>query len=291
MAAYERVATDIEKQIHTLKLRGLLIEDREYAKNALLQIGYFRFKGYCLPYYEKKDSFKEGISFSYIYNNYRFDERLRLLFFQIIEHVEVELKSIIGYRFSLENGPLGYYNNIYFYDDSKHSLWLSDHEIAIKKALTRNESFPQHYVDNYENQFPLWVAFEMTTFGNLSKFFANINSTLQKQISLEAYNIHPTLLRSWMYILSAVRNMCAHTSRLYDKFFPFELQVPKNERFIFPVNKPFIVVYICKKICLDEDYFNRFYTNLKELIRIYTDWIDLDKIGFPENWEEIIEKA
>ncbi|EAE5644046.1 abortive infection protein, partial [Listeria monocytogenes] len=51
MGMYDREATHILKQIEILEARGLEIKDRVFAKNALKSIGYFRFKGYCLPYY------------------------------------------------------------------------------------------------------------------------------------------------------------------------------------------------------------------------------------------------
>lgn len=91
---YNRCATTVERQVEILKERGLVVENAEFAIKALKKIGYFRFKGYCLPYYESKDKFKNGVTFDLIYKNYRFDERFRLLLFQIIEHIEVELKSV-----------------------------------------------------------------------------------------------------------------------------------------------------------------------------------------------------
>ncbi|HFT2495448.1 TPA: hypothetical protein ACHV1J_001147 [Listeria monocytogenes] len=60
MGMYDREATHILKQIEILEARGLEIKDRVFAKNALKSIGYFRFKGYCLPYYYQKDRFVEG---------------------------------------------------------------------------------------------------------------------------------------------------------------------------------------------------------------------------------------
>ena len=43
-----------------------------------------------------------------------------------------------------------------------------------------------------------------------------------------------------------------------------------------------------QKICLDKEYFSLFRKNLKTLIDIYEKFIDIRKVGFPENWEEYI---
>ncbi len=281
---YDREATHILKQIEILEARGLEIRDRDFAKDALKSIGYFRFKGYCLPYYQQKDSFIEGTTFENIYYNYRFDERLRLLLFQVIEHVEVELKAIINTNFALKHGPLAYYESIHFYDAVRHSRWISDNKISIEKASRRNELFTKHYIDKYEGTFPIWVTFEMISFGDLSKFFNNMHSDFQKEICNENFNVHPVLVRNWLYILSVVRNMCAHTCRVYDKRLPFKMKMPKEEELIFSDEKAFTIVYICDKLCLDRVYFEKFISNLIILIKTYDEWINMESIGFPENW-------
>ena len=60
---YNRCATTVERQVEILKERGLVVENTEFAIKALKKIGYFRFKGYYLPYYESKDKFKNGVTF------------------------------------------------------------------------------------------------------------------------------------------------------------------------------------------------------------------------------------
>ncbi|MCD2228618.1 Abi family protein [Listeria monocytogenes] len=262
--------------------------DLKYVKRKRLEIGYFRFKGYCLPYYYQKDRFVEGITFENIYYNYRFDERLRLLLFQVIEHVEVELKAIINTNFALKYGPLAYYDSIHFYDAVRHSQWIKDNKISIKKASRRNELFTKHYIDKYEGTFPIWVTFEMISFGDLSKFFNNMHSDFQEEICNENFDVHPVLIKNWLYILSVVRNMCAHTCRVYDKRLPFKMKIPKEEKLVFSDEKAFAIVYICDKLCLDRVYFERFISNLITLIQTYDKWIDMDSIGFPENWIEVL---
>lgn len=285
---YDREATHILKQIEILENRGLEINNKDFARDALKSIGYFRFKGYCLPYYQQKDKFIDGTTFENIYYNYRFDERLRLLLFQVIEHVEVELKAIINTNFALKYGPLAYYDDVHFYDKTRHSKWIADNEISIQKASRRNELFTKHYIQKYDGTFPIWVTFEMISFGDLSKFFNNMHTEFQKELCSEHFKMHPTLVRNWLYILSVVRNMCAHTCRVYDKRLPFKMQMPKREKLIFSDEKAFTVVYICDKLCLDRNYFEKFISNLIKLVEHYDEWIDLDSIGFPETWIDSI---
>lgn len=115
MGVYLKDATTLVEQIAILKERNLTINDELFAKESLANVGYFRFKGYCLPFYESKDRFKENVSFEEVYNVYCFDEKLRLLLFKLIEHIEVAFKSKIGYYFALEYTPIGHYKEVYFF--------------------------------------------------------------------------------------------------------------------------------------------------------------------------------
>ncbi|EOI58821.1 Abi family protein [Enterococcus gilvus] len=284
---YDRCATTIEEQVDILENRGLIIEDRSFAISSLRKIGYFRFKGYCLPFYKSKDKFMENVTFFTIYQNYRFDERFRLLLFQIIEHVEVELKSVIARDFALETSPLGFYDPTNFERLDFHESWLEKFKQLTSQSSKRRELYTDHYIKNYDNIFPIWVAMEMSDFGSLSKFFYNINRSLRNKISKENYGFSSFYLSNWIYVLSVTRNVCAHNGRIYDRIFPIQAQLSKKDSRILN-NRAFVAIYICYKICLDTEYFGMFKTNLANLIGIYEDYIDIDKIGFPENWEEYL---
>ena len=284
---YCRCATTVEEQIEILKTRGLVIEDESFAIASLKRIGYFRFKGYCLPYYSSKDKFKKGITFNQIYQNYRFDERFRLLLFQIIEHVEIELKSVISRDFALGTSSTGFYFPENFEKEEYYKSWMENFEKLIFQSAKRRELSTDHYIKNYDNVFPVWVATEISDFGSLSKFFSNIKRPLRNKISKENYNVGSFYLANWIYVLSITRNICAHNGRVYDRIFPIHTKMPTKENHLTN-NRAFTAILICKKICLDKEYFSLFRKNLKTLIDIYEKFIDIRKVGFPENWEEYI---
>lgn len=156
--AYNRKAVSTSEQINILESRNLIINNKDFAENVLSEIGYFRFKGYCLPYYQDKDTFIDGTTIEEIYYNYRFDERFRILLFQMIEHIEVAVKSKIGYHFALQHEPLGYYKEEFFFDKEHHYSWLKDFNKTISQASKRRELYTEHYINHYSNTFPVWVA-------------------------------------------------------------------------------------------------------------------------------------
>ncbi|SER88365.1 Abortive infection bacteriophage resistance protein [Isobaculum melis] len=259
-----------------------------FALKALQQIGYFRFKGYCLPYYYEKDLFKQEITFEQIHKNYRFDERLRLLTFQIIEHVEVELKSVISGEFAMQNGPLGHYESSNFNNTDYHVNWMNRFEQLVSQSSKRRELYTEHYITNYQSTFPVWVATEISDFGSISRFYKNLDSKLKNKISKGYYNISGDYLANWIYVLSITRNVCAHNGRVYDRELAIDAKWHKED---FNINRRriFATIYICKKICLDTLYYEMFKKNLNILVEMYQDCIDLKAVGFPSNWRKILE--
>ncbi|EKN1405731.1 Abi family protein [Enterococcus faecalis] len=284
---YDRPAKNTEEQLQILKDRGLRVENDDFAVNALRNIGYFRFKGYCLAHYEQKDVFNSNISFNAIYNSYRFDERIRLILFQIIEHVEVELKSVISQEFALKTGPLGHYDNKNFKDKYRHKSWLNRFETLVEQSAKRRELYAGHYIKKYESEFPVWVATEISDFGSLSKLYSNMNSDIQKDIAKKYYSVGYKYLENWIYLLSVMRNICAHNGRVYDRNIPINAKFPKKHREL-STNKVFAAIYICSKLCLEREYFNMFMNSLSRLIDLY-ETIELDKIGFPVGWETYLK--
>jgi len=70
----------IEEQIAILENRGLIIDDKEYAKKSLANLNYYRLSAYTLTL-RKDDHFYDNVHFSdmmqiYIVNNEEITERL-----------------------------------------------------------------------------------------------------------------------------------------------------------------------------------------------------------------------
>lgn len=63
MGKYNRVATTVEKQVDILFSRGLDITNSTEVRQKIENIGYFKLKGYCFPFYDQKDHFSSGITF------------------------------------------------------------------------------------------------------------------------------------------------------------------------------------------------------------------------------------
>ena len=91
-----------DEQLHKLDAHGMVISDREKAKDILKKVNYYRFTGYALQF--RKDpsgsDYIEGTTFETVYHLYKVDEILRDTFHRYIEKAEVYYRTQIAYGFS-----------------------------------------------------------------------------------------------------------------------------------------------------------------------------------------------
>ena len=98
---FNKPAIDLQQQLKRFEQNGLVIDDRESFAFSVKTIGYYRLKGYLLSY---KD-FPQSITSSQLLSTYAFDRKLRLLFLDAIERIEIALKAIVNDHMSLTYDP------------------------------------------------------------------------------------------------------------------------------------------------------------------------------------------
>ena len=80
---------DVDKQIENLISLGLQIEDKNYAKNVLSRVSYYRLIKACSRTLKEDQKYIEGTTFEDIVDLYLFDMEFRHILFSLIEHIEV----------------------------------------------------------------------------------------------------------------------------------------------------------------------------------------------------------
>lgn len=274
----------IDEQIVLIKSRGCVIEDENLARNILLNINYYRFTSYFLPFKENENKYFDGTSFNKVYRNYLFDRKLRNILSFIIEHIEVAIKTRIAYFHSLYHGPLGYLdkNN---YNDKFDELTL---QTNMDKYLKRNDKNPIiiHHINKYESKFPLWVIIEFFDFSDVSKMYSQLDIKLQKEIA-KTFNSNSACLSSWLYCLTNLRNCCAHYARIYNTIMIAIPLTPKKYSLKFK-NTVFGYLQVLKELLVGTNDWNNFLIELEALIDEYQNDIELYRIGFPYNWKSLL---
>lgn len=110
---YLKKALTINEQITQLKERGLVINDDDETHHLLSHISYYRLAGYWWPMQdEPKENhiFKPQSNFSDVIALYNFDHELRVMIFDVIEKIEISLRTKLIYHLSHEFDPWWFQN-------------------------------------------------------------------------------------------------------------------------------------------------------------------------------------
>jgi len=88
---YLKEPLSFEEQADQLLKRGL-IADRDVLIKRLSSVNYYRLSGYLYPFRQfESDHYLEGTRLDVVWGRYCFDRRLRVLFLDAIEWVEVAI--------------------------------------------------------------------------------------------------------------------------------------------------------------------------------------------------------
>lgn len=279
-------AKTFEEQLDILIARGLIVEDKEWALEILQRISYYRLTGFLIEYKDGENAYKQGTSLRQIYKAYEFDALFRNSLLGILESLEISLRTKLAYFMAHAFGPLGYQDREHFANEKWHSEHLEKLESEISRSA---ESFASHYREKYRGIFPIWVASEMMSFGTLSKLYSNMHRSHKNDFSKYYYDLDESILKSWLTCLVNVRNTCAHFARIYGRPLRFPLKIHKQDReFISDPASMFAALMAARRIYEPRQEWLNFVTRLFSLIEEFADYIDVAKLGFPEEWERAL---
>lgn len=290
LVPYKKTYHTSEKLINKLEERGLKFEDeqaKKLAANILSRCSYYRFKAYLSPFQDTETKMYNGDTFfSHSYELYQFDAELRSYLFNVIEKVEV------GVRSSFDQWMTNQTRNPFWYLDSALFLNNGNQVKTVSRVrdmfIDSNEPFAQHYQKKYYNEFcpfyrdlpPGWVAIELMTFGNLVNLIKSLSPESVNGLKLDRFAKKKldvenfTSLISWMGALHQVRNHCCHHTRLFSRNLP----APNGIKRIMSRTIP-LVRTRPNPNKREEDQVNRLYTSVIALQRIYSGLKFDEKLG------------
>ena len=221
---YDKKTLLISEHIIQLRDRGLIISNEEFAQHYLEHISYYRLAGYWWPMQSDKinHTFKENSKFEDVIALYNFDRELRVLLFDVIEKIEISLRTKLIYHLSHEFDPWWFQNTSIFQDTKA----LIDTLANINEEVNRSkDAFIKEHKSKYKDDLrfpPAWKTLELTSFGSLSKLYGNLKNTIKSKdtIASELGAVNHTYLPSWLQSIAQIRNYCAHHSRLWNKNLP-----------------------------------------------------------------------
>lgn len=314
LADYQKPYLSIPEQINRLESRGMQISNQQKAERYLRHIGYYRMSAYWYPCREvdtssgnpphvRLDTFKTSTRFADIVDLYVFDKRLRLLFLDAIERIEVSLRTAIALEIGATSpwahlDPKTYRKNFtsrqVSQSQSQFGKWKD--KLSTQQAMSK-ESFVTHFSKKYpQSELPIWIAIELWDFGMLSKLLSGLDPKHSRAIS-SSYGVaqRPDLVPAWVRSLNIIRNFCAHHARLWNRISPFEVKSVQGDgvssldhlrRNDVDRKRTYaaaaVMQFLMKEINPDSSWSDR----LSELVGTFpsTDHFKLSDAGFPDDW-------
>lgn len=279
--------TTYDEQLTILQDRGTLVSDEVFCKEKLAEINYYRLTAYFLPFRQQDGTYIEGTSFHTVYRLYEFDRKLRSILFSAVEEIEVYLRAKFAYFHAHKYGPLGYMDPETFSGKHEPDKFLETFEREIKN--NSRVLFVQHHIEQYDGQFPVWVAVELFTMGMISRFYADLKTPDQKKLAKTLYSTSPRNMVSWLRCITDLRNICAHYGRLYYRVFSacpagFEISEAAKRRL-------WGVFLAVRMLYSGRDKWNsEILPAISALFEEYHSEINLYHIAFPEDWGEQLKK-
>ncbi|WP_458093766.1 Abi family protein [Roseomonas sp. WA12] len=226
----------------------MLITDDARALSCLERSGYYRLSGYWYPFRESTpvpradgevdvvvhDQFRNDTTFEQVHNLYVFDKRLRMLFMDAIERVEVGLRVAVALRLGART-PWAHRDASELHPNfsrvpptpgsvSAHQDWLNNQDRLARRS---SEDFVSHFRAKYSDSLPIWIAIELWDFGLLSKLLGGMKHADLSVIAGQYGLPRRDLLTTWVRSISHVRNICAHHGRLWNRALSDQPKLPR----------------------------------------------------------------
>lgn len=290
MKDYYKAPKTINEQIDLLIGRGLTVASKEELSYYLRNISYYHLSIY-FKYFQKDDHFYSGIKFDDILRIYKFDNKLRFLLLELLERIEKSFKCRLAYELSIECGDSHWYlDKNFFINDLAYKEIL---KIITDEVEKSREDNILHYRETYNNPTlpPIWNVVEILTFGQCVKICKLLKREYKNKIARTFLEDEKFIL-NWMHCLSALRNNCAHHSRLWNKVF---ILTPNRSHSNYRVyyssemeNRLFDYLVVLQIILSKINPTSSWLDKLKSYIKEFQ--ININSMGFPDDWESRLKK-
>lgn len=286
---FTKPALSVSDQLALLEGRGLTIPDRAAAQMSLRHIGYYRLSAYMRPFQstDRTHKFHAGTTFDQIATLYSFDRKLRVIFLDAIDRIEVAIRSALTESLGIKHGS-------HWFLDPKHFAASTNHVELLQKLKDEiGHSDPRkravhiaHYYESYDvpDMPPSWMIVEAISFGSLANLVRNLNLANSKSVAW-LIGLQEPALKSWCLSLSYLRNLCAHHSRIWNRVYTLKPTTIRQYDDELNPNDRTYAQAVSLKIMLNKCSGPSNWTQrLKDLIDEFPD-TPIDKMGFPQDWK------
>lgn len=254
-----------------LIFKGVSIKNKDDALNKIKRYSYYSIVNtYKDVFKNKNNGYKENVSFDEIFALYEFDKNIKYIFLKYILEIEIIVKSLIANQISKQYGLIDYLNLTNLDDninkDIKENL-ISKINNEIKHNYQTHSAIT-HYLDNY-GFVPPFVLIKVLSFGVTSSYYGLLKQSDRQEVA-KHFKISDKTLKQVLKNLTSIRNICAHSDRLFcfrDKYtLSFKL-IDKKYKSKDNTTNLYMIIKILKYM-LNDDLYNEFITRFNNEINI-----------------------
>lgn len=205
-----------EELLNYLISKNIIINDKEKALKNIEKYSYYSIiNGYKAVFKDENNNYKENTTFEEIFALYEFDKNIKAIFLKYILEIEVVIKSLMANTIAEEYGIVEYLKAEKLDTKADENI-INDFIEKVEKEIDDNyikHPAIKHYKDKY-NFVPPFVLTKILTFGAISRYYSLLKQSDRQKIS-KYFKLSDKLLRQILINLTMVRNISAHSDRLY----------------------------------------------------------------------------
>lgn len=217
---YDKPFKTYDQQIILLESRGLIINDKDFARHALETFSYYDlvngYKDALMP----NDKYLPNITIEFLYDLFMLDKSVQSMIVKYSLMVENLFKTKLSYVLAKKYGvDTKDYLNEHNYNSSEAGLsYVDDVKNEILPLLqSRGSKHPtKHYLDNH-NHVPPWILFKNISLGTSINFFRFLKTSTKTDVSNSVlpnnvldYNAKTELIIAGLEAIRLFRNCAAH---------------------------------------------------------------------------------
>ena len=261
-----------EELIDYLSSKGVVINDKEDALKKIERYTYYSIvNSYKSIFKDKNNNYINDVSFDEIYALFEFDKNLKNLMLKFCLEIETVIKSAMANQISKVYGVKDYLNTSNWdnsIDDDIKEILFEKINNEIKKDYKVHTAVT-HYIDKY-GFVPPFVLVKILTFGVASSYYGLLKQS-DRQAIAKYFKISDKLLKQILKNLTTIRNIAAHSDRLYNYTSKFYLSFKLIDNTYIKqdnITNLYMVIRCMEKLLTKEQYEELYNSILEEISKL-----------------------
>ena len=232
----------------------------------------------------------KNVHFNEIYSLYNFDKNIRSIFLKYVLEFELKIRGVMSNTFAKNYGIENCFHKNSF-DENANENDIDNLIESIHDEITKNKGkHPAitHYDEAY-GFIPPFVSIKILSFGQISRLYGLLKQSDRNEIA-KKFKINSKLLKQILVNMTMVRNICAHSDRLFtfhSKFFMSFKLIDSTYKMNNCSTNLYMLIRCMEKFLNKNEYdnliksFNNEYIKLRKNIKSINTNVILKIMGYP----------